>query len=293
MTLSSLAFGRVLALVLLTTAAASAQGTRGTPTPTAGGTAQGARSGAPPEARQEIGPLEKKANPVTPENPIPRRIFSQAPLYPGEASGTGLLAGATLKLTLDQSGRVAEARTTSLSYSGTASPQAQAAFQKAALDSVRQWIYDPPASPPISLYVQVNFFPDSESRITWHDAAAPTARNTFTAAPPPPPPPPGSAAANAVRVGGNIAAPRKIKDVQPVYPAIAQSARVSGIVIVEATIGADGRVVDARVLRSIPLLDLAALDAVRQWEFTPTLLNGVPTPIIMSVTVNFQLQLDN
>jgi protein TonB len=291
MTLSRpLAFGRVLALVLLTTAVAWAQGTRGTPTPTAGGTAQGARSGAPPAAGQEIGPLEKKANPVTPENPIPRRIFAQAPLYPSEASGTGLLAGATLKLTLDQAGRVAEARTTSLSYSGTASPQVQAAFQKAALDSVRQWIYDLPAKAPISLYVQVNFFPDSESRIAWHDAAAPTARNTFTAAPPPPPPPPGSAAANAVRVGGNIAAPRKIKDAPPVYPAIAQSARVSGIVIVEATLGADGRVIDARVLRSIPLLDQAALDAVRQWEYTPTLLNGVPVPVIMTVTVNFTLQ---
>ena len=57
----------------------------------------------------------------------------------------------------------------------------------------------------------------------------------------------------------------------------------------QATIGADGRVIDARVLRSIPLLDQAALDAVRQWEFTPTLLNGVATPIIMTVTVNFSL----
>ena len=59
--------------------------------------------------------------------------------------------------------------------------------------------------------------------------------------------------------------------------------------IVEVTIGADGRVADAHVIRSIPLLDGAALDAVRQWEFTPTLLNGVPTAIIMSATVNFAL----
>ena len=76
----------------------------------------------------------------------------------------------------------------------------------------------------------------------------------------------------------------------PVYPSIAQSARVQGVVIVEATIGPDGRVSDARVLRSIPLLDQAALDAVRQWVFTPTLLNGVPVPVIMTVTVNFTLQ---
>ena len=76
----------------------------------------------------------------------------------------------------------------------------------------------------------------------------------------------------------------------PIYPPIAQSARVQGVVIIEATIGPDGRVKDAKVLRSIPLLDQAALDAVKQWQFTPTLLNGVPVPVIMTVTVNFTLQ---
>jgi TonB family protein len=64
---------------------------------------------------------------------------------------------------------------------------------------------------------------------------------------------------------------------------------VSGIVILELTIGTDGRVTNARVIRSVPLLDQAALDAVRQWVFTPTLLNGVPVPVLMSVTVNFSL----
>jgi protein TonB len=104
--------------------------------------------------------------------------------------------------------------------------------------------------------------------------------------PPPPPPPP----AAPVRVGGNIKPPQKTRDVRPVYPPIAQSARVQGIVIIEATIGPDGAVKDAKVLRSIPLLDQAALDAVRQWQFTPTLLNGVPVPVIMTVTVQFTLQ---
>jgi protein TonB len=104
--------------------------------------------------------------------------------------------------------------------------------------------------------------------------------------PPPPPPPP----SQPVRVGGNIKTPNKLKHVNPVYPPIAQSARVQGVVIVEATIGADGSVQNARVLRSIPLLDAAALDAVKQWQFTPTLLNGVPVPVIMTVTVQFTLQ---
>jgi TonB family protein len=92
-----------------------------------------------------------------------------------------------------------------------------------------------------------------------------------------------------VRVGGNIRPPTKTKDVRPSYPTIAQSARVEGIVIIEAVIGPDGRVQDAKVLRSIPLLDQAALDAVRQWEFTPTLLNNQPVPVIMTVTVQFTL----
>jgi protein TonB len=92
-----------------------------------------------------------------------------------------------------------------------------------------------------------------------------------------------------VRVGGNIPAPKKVTDVKPVYPPEAQQARVSGIVILELTIGTDGRVTNARVIRSVPLLDQAALDAVRQWVFTPTLLNGVPVPVLMSVTVNFSL----
>jgi protein TonB len=104
-------------------------------------------------------------------------------------------------------------------------------------------------------------------------------------APPPPPPPP----AAPVRVGGDIKEPKKIKDVKPVYPQIAQTAKVQGIVIIEATIGKDGSVKDAKVLRSVPLLDQAALDAVRQWKFTPTLLNNVPVEVVMTVTVNFTL----
>ena len=73
------------------------------------------------------------------------------------------------------------------------------------------------------------------------------------------------------------------------YPPIAQSARIQGVVIIEATIGVNGRIQDARILRSIPLLDAAAIDAVKQWRYTPTLLNGRPVPVIMTVTVNFTL----
>jgi TonB family protein len=90
-----------------------------------------------------------------------------------------------------------------------------------------------------------------------------------------------------LRIGGNIRPPTKVKDVTPVYPAIAKSANVSGEVGIEATIGTDGKVSDAKVVRSIPLLDQAALDAVRQWEYMPTLLNGVPVPVTTMVRINF------
>src|SRR5262249_37925627 len=86
-----------------------------------------------------------------------------------------------------------------------------------------------------------------------------------------------------VRVGGDIKEPRKIRDVRPVYPQIAMAAGVQGVVIMEATIGPDGSVTNTRILRSVPLLDQAAVDSVRQWGFEPTYLNGVPVSVIMTV----------
>jgi len=64
----------------------------------------------------------------------------------------------------------------------------------------------------------------------------------------------------------------------------------AGIVVLEAVISESGGVDDVRILRSVALLDQAAIDAVRQWRFTPTMLNGEAVPIVMTVTVNFQLK---
>jgi TonB family protein len=109
--------------------------------------------------------------------------------------------------------------------------------------------------------------------------------------PPPPPPPPGLDYGTApVRVGGNIKPPAKVRDVKPVYPEDAKAAGVQGVVIMEVLITTSGQVGTARVLKGVPMLDQAALDAVHQWEFQPTLLNGAPVPVIMTVTVNFTLQ---
>jgi protein TonB len=107
---------------------------------------------------------------------------------------------------------------------------------------------------------------------------------------PVPPPPTGEPAQKPIMVGGLVKAPTRINNIAVVYPAIARAAQVQGVVIVEATISAAGKVIDAKILRSIPLLDEAALDAVKQWEFTTPTLNGQPVPVIMTVTVNFTLR---
>jgi protein TonB len=104
-------------------------------------------------------------------------------------------------------------------------------------------------------------------------------------APPPPAPP---ALRTPIRVG-SLQAPQRIHYEAPQYPVIARESRVEGLVILEAVIGEDGSVRDVRVLKSIRLLDQAAVDAVRRWRFTPTLLNGQAVPIVMTVTVTFSL----
>jgi TonB family protein len=81
--------------------------------------------------------------------------------------------------------------------------------------------------------------------------------------------------------------PRKVKHVDPVYPSAAPVARTEQVVIAELRVNEEGRVADARILRSVPPLDQAALNAVRQWQYEPVLLNGSPTPFTISVVVNF------
>lgn len=124
-------------------------------------------------------------------------------------------------------------------------------------------------------------------------ASEPPAPGLSRVAPMPTPPArrPGAVATpvEPLRVGGPIREPKKLKNVPPGYPPAALQARLQGTVILECLIGEDGRVARVKVLRGVPLLDDAATEAVRQWEYEPTLLNGVPVPVIMTVTVNFKL----
>jgi protein TonB len=107
---------------------------------------------------------------------------------------------------------------------------------------------------------------------------------------PDPPPPPKPQPQRPIRLS-SVQMPTKVRDVAPVYPQIAQTAGIQGVVIIEAVIAADGHVRDARVLRSQhALLDRAALDAVREWRYEPTRVGGVAVPVIVTVTVQFRLQ---
>jgi protein TonB len=258
--------------------------------------------GAAQDLENGPGPLERRAKPITPENPIPRRTYSVMPVYPPEAGAIGLTVIAPVLATLDEYGRVAEARVFNMGVaragveSDPAGRRALDAVRRSAVDAVRQWQYDAPADGPISFTVTLAFAPGAAmateargadgSRVALAVRESLGGRGGRAGAPPRPTP---DWAAGAVRVGGLISQPTKVKHVPPVYPQYAQDARVQGVVIIEALIAPDGRVGEARVIRSIPLLDQAAVDAVTQWEFTPTRLNGVPTPVIMTVTVNFTL----
>ena len=113
-----------------------------------------------------------------------------------------------------------------------------------------------------------------------HAAANPEAAREQT--------PPGSPDKNGVyQVGGAVVPPRRVGN--PVYPPEATAAGITGAVVAEITVNEAGVVTDARVLKSIPFLDDAALRAVKEWRYDPAIVNGKPAPIKMNVTVNFTL----
>ena len=107
------------------------------------------------------------------------------------------------------------------------------------------------------------------------------------AALPPPPPPPAPRAA--VRIGGQVTAPALVHRVDPIYPDVAAAAQIVGLVILEAVVGTSGYVESVKVLRGHPALTHASIDALKQWQYSPLVLNGIPTPFILTVTFNFSV----
>jgi protein TonB len=111
--------------------------------------------------------------------------------------------------------------------------------------------------------------------------------------PPPPPQPepkkPEPVKVQRVKVGGDVKQPEQIRRVEPVYPTLARQTRTSGTVRLQCVIGLDGRVTGLRLMSGHPLLVNTAIEAVRQWRYRPTLLNGEPVEVLMNVDVNFRL----
>jgi protein TonB len=213
----------------------------------------------------EPGPLERAAALPTLDAPAPRRTSAVTPAWPEGESGYLL----RVHVIVDASGQVAEARVVGVPAPDVlpSTPRLASAVE-AALDAVRQWQFEAPVVAPMLLATDVAV---GEPR----RVSTPLRRAASGPAP--------------LRVGGGIAPPRKILDVKPEYPQVAFDAKVQGVVIIECTLDTEGVVTDTRVVRSIPLLDQAALDAVRQWRYTPTWVNGEAVPVIVTVTVNFTL----
>jgi periplasmic protein TonB len=113
-----------------------------------------------------------------------------------------------------------------------------------------------------------------------------------TAAPPPPPPPvkvEKPVTPQRIRVGGNVQQAKLIRQPKPIYPPLAKQARISGHVILNAIIGKDGTIQNLTVASGHPLLVPAAIEAVKQWVYAPTLLNGEPVEVVTQIDVNFTL----
>ena len=113
-----------------------------------------------------------------------------------------------------------------------------------------------------------------------------------TAAPPPPPPPvkvEKPVTPQRIRVGGNVQQAKLIRQPKPVYPPLAKQARISGVVRLNAIIGKDGTIQNLTVASGHPLLVPSAMEAVKQWVYAPTLLNGEPVEVVTQIDVNFTL----
>jgi TonB family protein len=258
------------------------------------------------------GPIEQRAKVATADNPVPRTLAAPAPLFPAEARASGPTADVSVRVTVDASGGVAEAREIGVSVNpsgaalaglitGAQSGNVQEssvlteAFARSALDAVRRWQFAPPGDAPLAFDVRFRFSPSaatqalvvSAERDIMQERAMSLARAEAQAARDAAPNWPETGGVTPVRVGGTVRGPRQTRFVPPVYPGGLAEPTIQGIIILDVLIGGDGRVAQARVLSGHPMLSGAALDAVRQWEFEPTLLNGVPVPLVMTVTVGF------
>jgi TonB family protein len=253
-----------------------------------------AQSRATVEVRNAVGPLEQQAKPLTAGSAsgqtLPRRRSGDAADYPWELRRIGAKAALIVQVTLDKSGRVAEIRRAQgpLLQPAIGSPS-DVATERVAADAVlrsvaaalNRWRFDEPAGGPVTFQLSFGFvagqvnhsLTDPSDVLPSQVAAAPWA-----------------AAEGAMPTSKALAPPKKTKYVKPVYPKAALDARVQGEVLLEIVIDTDGRVADARILKSVPRLDQAAIEATLAARYEPVAINGIPIRVTSIVTHNFSFK---
>ena len=185
----------------------------------------------------------------------PVKLKHVDPAYPEDARAMGREGEVTMEITIGTDGSVKDAK--------VLNPMAP--FADPALAAVRQWRYAPtllngqPVEVLMAVTVKFELGPDPNQ-------------------------------SQRVRAGGVVPEPKLLKRVEPVYPPDALAAKVSGVVILDVAIGKDGAVVDAKVLRPVPMFEEAAVQAVRQWKYTASQMNGEPVEVLLIVTIHFKVQ---
>jgi TonB family protein len=239
-----------------------------------------------PQASARPAPPPPPPPPPAPTDPaLPRVVSERKPDYPTEALPYGVEATTLVKVTIAATGDVVHAQTVKWrlafdreiddpNYWASAPEKPFALASEAA---ARQWKFAPiPAETTCDISFAFRNRRDGEP--VPHAPVASSGVKFLEG---------GTPGVRSIRVGGAVKPPEQVAYVPPQTPKTALDAHIQGVVILEVRIGTDGSVLEARVLRSIPMLDQAALDAVRQWRYTPTLLNGEPVEVVLTTTVNF------
>lgn len=240
----------------------------------------------------------------------PKLIKEVKPVYPEEGRKAGVEGVVILEATTDLYGRVA----------GVKVLRSIPALDQAAMDAVKQWVYEPMVvdgkPQPVTFTVTLQFTLDDEKKpkaggvkgVVFGGVSGGVQGGVSQGVE-------GGVAGgveggvkggvvggvvsaqelqkfegDAVRAVGDIQFPKLIKEVPPRYPEVARQARVEGMVILEAKTDEQGSVIEARVLRSIPILDQAAIDAVKQWKYEPLIINGKARKVLFTATVRFMLK---
>lgn len=246
------------------------------------------------EVRNTTGPLEQQATPLTSGSAagkaLPRPKSAEPAVYPWELRRVGAKAALIVQVTVDGSGRVAEIRRVQgpLLQPANGSPDDVAA-QRVAADAVLRsvaaalngWRFEERASGPITFQLSFGFVAGQASHSLTDPSEVLPAQVAAA---------PWAAAEDAMPTGAALTPPKKTKYVKPVYPKAALDARVQGEVLLEIVIGTDGRVVDARILKSVPQLDQAAIEATLAARYEPVRINGLPVRVISVVTHKFSFR---